>query len=135
MRGVIRSLMVSLWFMLLTFPLLVLRISPLDGGIELRWKNMIILGISIFVLSFVWRALLVVKGISTRADADMDWLFTFLSSERNRDYAVAGATGLLALGGLWLALGGSTSVTARLRCPGIGALVGTTAVAFITARR
>ena len=135
MRGVIRSLMVSLWFMILTFPLLVLRISPLDGGIELRWKNMIILGISIFVLSFVWRALLVVKGISTRDEADMDWLFTFLASERNRDYAVAGLTGLLALGGLWLGLAGGVSITARVICLGIAALCGATAAAAISSRR
>lgn len=93
MRGVIRSLLVSLWFMALTFPLLVIRVAP-EGGIVWRWHNAVYLGIGIFLLSFVWRALLVVKGISTAEDADMVWLFDFLGNPRNKD-RVVGAVALV----------------------------------------
>ena len=135
MRGVFRSLMVSLWFMALTFPLLVVRVSPLDGSIELRLKNALILGVSIFVLSFVWRALLAVKGIYTREEADMDWLFTFLASEQNRDRTVAGAAGVICLAALAFGFSAGRDPITLTICLGIAALCFTIAVASLTARR
>lgn len=93
MKGIVRSLMVSVWFMLLTFPIMVLRIAP-DGSIVWRWRNAVYLGIAIFLLSFVWRALLVVKGIATAEESDLLWLFDFLRDPRNKDRA-AGAAALL----------------------------------------
>jgi len=88
MRGVLRSLLVSLWFMVLTFPILVIRISPLDGSIIWRLQNAVYLGIGIFLLSFIWRALLVVRGISTPQEADMAGLFEMLQKPGAKDKAV-----------------------------------------------
>ncbi|MBU0987770.1 MAG: branched-chain amino acid ABC transporter permease [Proteobacteria bacterium] len=53
-----RSFMVSIWFMLLTFPIMVIRVNTIENEVEWRWKNMLIVGIGIFVLSFVWRYLI-----------------------------------------------------------------------------
>ncbi|MDL2290972.1 branched-chain amino acid ABC transporter permease [Desulfovibrio sp. OttesenSCG-928-F20] len=94
MKGVLRSFLVSLWFMALTFPIMVIRIAP-DGSVVWRWHNMLLMGLGIFLLSFVWRALLVVKGISSREEADLDWLFNFFEKARNRDLAFG--LGVLAL--------------------------------------
>jgi branched-chain amino acid transport system permease protein len=46
-----RSLMVSLWFMFLTFPIMVIKVDPLEETIDLRWQNMFLVGFGSFVLS------------------------------------------------------------------------------------
>lgn len=84
MRGIARSFLVSLWFMFLTFPLMVIRIGP-DGAIIWRFRNALYLGAGIFLLSFVWRALLVVRGVNTAEEADLVWLFDFFGDPRKRD--------------------------------------------------
>lgn len=88
MRGVLRSLAVSLWFMFLTFPLMGITISPINGEVIWRFQNVLMLGLGIFVLSFVWRALLVWKGIATARESDMEGLFRFLADERNKDACI-----------------------------------------------
>lgn len=94
MKGIVRSLLVSLWFMFLTFPIMVVKVSTIDGSVSWRWENALYLGLGIFILSFVWRALLVVRGLSTPEEADMVWLFDLLARERVRDNA-AGAAALV----------------------------------------
>lgn len=61
MQGIIKSLLVSLWFMFLTFPLMVIKVDPLNSTLVWRWKNMALIGIGSFVLSFVWRYMLARK--------------------------------------------------------------------------
>jgi branched-chain amino acid transport system permease protein len=53
-----RSAAVSLWFMFLTFPILVIRVNTVQDVIEWRWKNMVMVGIGSFFLSFLWRFLI-----------------------------------------------------------------------------
>jgi branched-chain amino acid transport system permease protein len=53
-----KSFFIALWFMLLTFPIMVIRVNPIEKVIEWRWWNMALVGIGGFLLSFVWRALL-----------------------------------------------------------------------------
>ncbi|HQI01592.1 MAG TPA: branched-chain amino acid ABC transporter permease, partial [Deltaproteobacteria bacterium] len=53
-----KSAVVAVWFMFLTFPIMVIRISPLDNIIEWRWMNLLSVGAGTFVLSFLWRYLL-----------------------------------------------------------------------------
>jgi branched-chain amino acid transport system permease protein len=50
-----KSILVSLWFMFLTFPLMVIRVNTIDQTVVWRWENMALIGIGSFVLSFVWR--------------------------------------------------------------------------------
>ena len=50
-----RSLAVSLWFMFLTFPIMVIRVNPLEETIELRWQNMLLVGFGSFILSVASR--------------------------------------------------------------------------------
>jgi branched-chain amino acid transport system permease protein len=56
-----KSFFVSLWFMFLTFPIMVIRVNPVEKVIEWRWKNMLFIGVGSFILSFVWRYLLARK--------------------------------------------------------------------------
>lgn len=53
-----KSLLVSIWFMFLTFPIMVIRVNPIEKAVEWRWKNMLVVGIDSFLLSFVWRYML-----------------------------------------------------------------------------
>ena len=48
----------ALWFMFLTFPIMVMKISPLDKTIQWRLNRMVWVGVSTFVLSLVWRYLM-----------------------------------------------------------------------------
>ncbi|HOP48100.1 MAG TPA: branched-chain amino acid ABC transporter permease [Desulfobacteraceae bacterium] len=52
-----KSFFVSLWFMFLTFPIMVIRVNPIEKIVEWRWKNLFFIGIGSFLLSFVWRYL------------------------------------------------------------------------------
>ncbi|MBN1848294.1 MAG: branched-chain amino acid ABC transporter permease [Deltaproteobacteria bacterium] len=53
-----KSLLVSLWFMVLTFPIMVIRVNTIYHTVEWRWHRMFGVGISVFVLSFLWRYLM-----------------------------------------------------------------------------
>lgn len=55
LREIKRSLLASLWFMFLTFPILVIRVNTVENVIEWRWHNMAWMGVGIFFLSFAWR--------------------------------------------------------------------------------
>lgn len=50
-----KSFLVSLWFMFLTFPIMVIRVNPVEKLVEWRWKNILIIGLGSFFLSFLWR--------------------------------------------------------------------------------
>ena len=50
-----KSILVSIWFMFLTFPLVVIRVNAIEKSVVWRWENMAWIGIGSFVLSFVWR--------------------------------------------------------------------------------
>ena len=50
-----KSILASLWFMFLTFPILVIRVNTIDNVIEWRWGRMAMVGVGSFVLSFLWR--------------------------------------------------------------------------------
>ncbi|HUH66990.1 MAG TPA: branched-chain amino acid ABC transporter permease [Syntrophales bacterium] len=66
-EGVKQSVVISLWFMFLTFPIMVIRVDTIEKTIDWRWMNMVYVGISSFVLSFVWRYL---TGKSTSRKAE-----------------------------------------------------------------
>jgi branched-chain amino acid transport system permease protein len=53
-----RSLLVSLWFVFLTFPLMVIKVNPLEKKIVYRWENMLYVAIGSFILSFLFRYML-----------------------------------------------------------------------------
>jgi branched-chain amino acid transport system permease protein len=53
-----KSLLVSIWFMFLTFPIMVIRVNTVQNIVEWRWERMFMVGIGSFFLSFVWRYML-----------------------------------------------------------------------------
>ena len=53
-----KSLLTALWFMFLTFPIMVIKVNTIEKTIEWRWERMAAVGLGAFVLSFVWRYLI-----------------------------------------------------------------------------
>ncbi len=53
-----KSFLVSLWFMFLTFPIMVIRVNTVENIIVWRWENMAFIGVGSFFLSFLWRYLI-----------------------------------------------------------------------------
>ncbi len=53
-----QSVIIALWFMFLTFPVMVIRVNTIEKVIDWRWMNMVYVGMGSFLLSFVWRYLL-----------------------------------------------------------------------------
>ncbi len=51
-----KSLLISCWFIFLTFPIMVIRIHPYEEIVDYRWNNMILVGVGSFILSLVGRA-------------------------------------------------------------------------------
>ena len=51
-----KSLLVALWFVALTFPLMVIQVDPIERIVNWRWNNMFFVAIGSFVLSVVGKA-------------------------------------------------------------------------------
>jgi branched-chain amino acid transport system permease protein len=49
-----RSFFVALWFVLLTFPIAVIRVNTIEKIIVWRWINIVYIGSGSFVLAFLW---------------------------------------------------------------------------------
>ena len=56
-EGLKQSIVISLWFMFLTFPIMAIRVNTIENIIEWRWMNMVYVGAGSFILSFLWRSL------------------------------------------------------------------------------
>jgi len=67
-----KSLLVSVWFMFLTFPVMVIRVNPIENVVEWRWWNMLGIGVGSFVLSFLWRLLMKRKEAGRPAEDTKD---------------------------------------------------------------
>ncbi|MDJ0828205.1 MAG: high-affinity branched-chain amino acid ABC transporter permease LivM [Desulfobacterales bacterium] len=61
-----KSFFTSLWFMFLTFPIMVIRVNTIYKTIEWRWERMAMIGIGSFLLSFLWRYLIKRKELGRK---------------------------------------------------------------------
>lgn len=53
-----QSVLVSIWFVFLTFPLMVVRVNTMDNVVEWRWMSLVWVAIGSFFLSYLWRYML-----------------------------------------------------------------------------
>ena len=77
-----KSLLVSLWFMFLTFPVMVIRVNPIENIVEWRWWNMLGVGAGSFALSFLWRLLMYRKENGRQAEDTKDSFLQKVRTER-----------------------------------------------------
>lgn len=59
-----RSTTIALWFILLTFPIMVVKVNTIENVVVWRWINVVGIGVGAFVLSFFWQIYLRNKAAS-----------------------------------------------------------------------
>jgi branched-chain amino acid transport system permease protein len=71
-----KSLLTCIWFMFLTFPIMVIRVNTIYKTIEWRWSRMAFIGVGAFFLSFLWRYLIRRKeaGLKKAEESDIETL-------------------------------------------------------------
>ncbi len=57
-KDVKRSAIMAVWFMFLTFPIMVIKVNTVTDTVEWRWMNMFVVGIASFILSHVWKLMI-----------------------------------------------------------------------------
>lgn len=50
-----RSFLISLWFVFLTFPIMVIRVDSIEKTVHWRWINILYVAVGTFILSFIFR--------------------------------------------------------------------------------
>ncbi len=68
MDYMIKSFKVAIWFMFLTFPIIVIKVNTIENIVIWRWHNMFYMGIGIFFISMIWRYLLERKEMSGKKE-------------------------------------------------------------------
>ena len=63
-----RSFFISLWFVFLTFPIMVIKVDSIEKTVEWRWMNMIYVAVGSFLLSFVFRYMISKREMKTSED-------------------------------------------------------------------
>jgi len=61
-----KSFLISIWFMFLTFPIMVIRVNTIHKIVEWRWERMFYVGIGTFFISFIWRYLMRRKEMGSK---------------------------------------------------------------------
>lgn len=96
-----KSFLVAVWFMFLTFPIMVIRVNTIEKVIQWRWMNMVGLGVGIFFFSFVWRWLLARKEAGRRqaehGESGRKTLIQRISENRDIRIPALAALGLFTL--------------------------------------
>jgi branched-chain amino acid transport system permease protein len=67
-----KSILAALWFMFLTFPIMVIKVNTINQTVEWHWQRMFYVGIGAFVISFVWRELIRRKEEGSSDDGQDD---------------------------------------------------------------
>ena len=65
-----QSFLLTLWFIFLTFPVMVIKVNTVSGTVIWRWNNLLLIGIGTFVVSIVWRMALQRSQRRRAAQAD-----------------------------------------------------------------
>ncbi len=60
-----KSLIMSLWFMVLTFPIMVIKVNTIENTVVWRWGSLIGIGIGSFLMATLWRYLLERKNMQS----------------------------------------------------------------------
>jgi branched-chain amino acid transport system permease protein len=91
-----KSFLASIWFMFLTFPIMVIRVNTIDNIVEWRWERMFLVGIGSFFLSFLWRFLIKRKelGKNETEISEVDSIPWNVRILQDRRYSIPGLIAL-----------------------------------------
>ncbi|PLX41358.1 MAG: branched-chain amino acid ABC transporter permease [Deltaproteobacteria bacterium] len=95
MKNLKQSILISLWFIFLTFPLMVIRVNTVEQEVEWRWINMAFIGVGAFICSYIWRYLMARKEKGgNEEESKTSWHQTLTMDKR---YAIPAAALILTL--------------------------------------
>ncbi len=92
-----KSTLTGLWFILLTFPIMVIRVNTVTKTIEWRWWNMLYIGLGFFALSFVWRYFLKKKELGAQKKSTEPGWVQQIFADKKRQTAICILLGIAAL--------------------------------------
>ncbi|OQY33810.1 MAG: branched-chain amino acid ABC transporter permease [Spirochaetaceae bacterium 4572_59] len=58
LKKIRKAILTAVWFMFLTFPLMVMKVNTIENTVQWRWINLAYIGISAFIFSLFWEDLL-----------------------------------------------------------------------------
>jgi len=82
MKDLKQSFYLSIWFILLTFPLMVIRVNTVEKTVQWRWGNMVMVGVGVFLFSYVWRYLMARRESAPASTDKIPWNQRLLSEKR-----------------------------------------------------
>lgn len=50
-----KSFIIAIWFSIISFPLIVLKVDYIEETIRFRWENLLLIAVGTFFVSYVWR--------------------------------------------------------------------------------
>ncbi len=53
-KELVRTALISLWFVFLTFPIMVVRVNSIEKTMDWRWKNILYVGVGVFVIRLLF---------------------------------------------------------------------------------
>jgi len=96
-----RSFFTCLWFMFLTFPIMVIKVDTIDETVDWRWERILWVGAGSFVLSLIWRYLIRRKELGGKeieaGDEDTPSKFQELVRKSGFYYPILIAAGIFVL--------------------------------------
>lgn len=73
MKDLKQSIFLSIWFILLTFPIMVIRVNTVEKTVHWRWTNMVYVGAGVFILSYLWRYMMDRKEKKPEDSGKVTW--------------------------------------------------------------
>ena len=98
-HAVRKSLMVALWFVFLTFPIMVIRVNTIENTVVWHWNRIGYVALAIFFGSFVWRWLLARKELKKderSSENRLESLFTVFQTKPAIKYTLLLLIGVVA---------------------------------------
>lgn len=66
MKNIRTSFISALWLMILTFPIMVVKVNTIDSTIQWRWMNLLYVGLTSFILAWIWNFAIERRGMRPR---------------------------------------------------------------------
>lgn len=82
MKDLKQSIFLAIWFILLTFPIMVIRVNTIEKVVQWRWANMIYVGVGVFILSYLWRYMMDRKEQKPEDSGKVTWNQKLLSEKK-----------------------------------------------------
>jgi branched-chain amino acid transport system permease protein len=94
-----RSLVAAVWFVFLTFPIMVIRVNTIEHTVHWHWERIGYIAVAVFFGSFVWRWLLARKELKKEESSEetrIESLLTRIQSHTVLKYVALGALVIMA---------------------------------------